>query len=120
MLAMSKKTDPLDDIISITLPNNSSTYTMNDTIGMYDDITLTSTVTVDDCDITYESDSYYTSGIDLNTIGFGSLNNTITVGDTTINEQTLKKVLTIIDMFEQDEELSKILKAQMALNRLKD
>ena len=44
----------------------------------------------------------------------------ITVGNTELTEQDVKKIQTIIEMFESDEELSKILQAQMALNKLKD
>ena len=44
----------------------------------------------------------------------------ITIGNTELTEPDIKKIQTIIEMFESDEELSKILQAQMALNKLKD
>ena len=111
-LTMAIPTDSFDDLISITLPDNNDTYTISDPAGTYTDITIGGT-SLDNSTWT----TTYNGIPDTLTIN-GGYDSTITLGTTTITEETLKKVLTIIDMFEQDEELSEILKSQIALNKL--
>lgn len=119
MLAMSKKTDPLDDL-TVTITDYSTEYSLSDTY------TTPYTYSMADATYSYSGSDTITINtssdpLDLSDVlSFDFKPTIVKVGDTELTEDQLKKVLTILDMFEQDEELSKILKAQMALNKLKD
>lgn len=119
MLAMSKKTDPLDDL-TVTITD----YKLENSLSDY--YTTPYTYSMADATYSYSGSDTITINtsndpLDLgDVLSFDFKPTTVKVGDTELTEDQLKKVLTILDMFEQDEELSKILKAQMALNKLKD
>lgn len=122
-----------DDIITVTFSddlglepisidtNKHSTYESwyNDyTANMADSFTYgTDTITVTAGSDTLDS---VITGSNWNLDDILTTPTKITVGNTELTEQDVKKIQTIIEMFESDEELSKILQAQMALNKLKD
>lgn len=96
------------DPITITLDNDSQTmYYDSIATGNYDTVTINGK----------DSESYY-AGILDDIVTFKKPTH-ITIGDTELTEDQVNKIKTILDMFEDDPELNKILQAQMALNKLK-
>ena len=82
-------------------------YYDNIATGSYDTVTINGK----------DSETYY-AGILDDIVTFKKPTH-ITIGDTELNEDQVNKIKTILDMFESDPELNKILQAQMALNKLK-
>jgi hypothetical protein len=102
----------LDDCLSGT----NLDFTLSD--GMYSTAIDTITVPTGDYTTAY---SYTTdaSTFTLDSMGF-DIKPEITLGKTKLSEEQLKKVLTILDMFEEDPDLLEQLKYQSAIKKLKD
>ena len=107
------------------------------------DFTLTESITITDptCDsqfYTYSGDDIVvttspgTTSYTLDALGFDSYKDItidtgnlfedlpVKIGKYELTEKTLEKVIAVIDIFENDEDLKDVLKSQIALNRIKN
>ena len=108
------------------------------------DLTLTEPVTISDstCDsdfytftgdnITITTQTPPDTGYTIDALGFDTYKDItidtgnlfedlpVKVGKYELTEKTLEKVIAVIDIFENDEDLKDILKSQIALNRIKN
>jgi len=109
--------DYLNDMSTITLTGIDETITLTDPVGTDYTLSKDTSLTVDLDTV----DSYFDT--DLNTVTIDAWNTPdLKIGDTTLDEDTVKKLKALLDVvedLEDDNALKELYNAQVMLNKIK-
>jgi hypothetical protein len=107
----------------ITITDYEDTFTISTPIDMCDS-EYYSYSTGDNITVTTTNGSFDPLGFSYKDININTDNLfedlPVKIGKYELTEKTIEKVLAVLDIFENDEDLKDVLKSQMALNRIKN
>ena len=103
-----------DSTVTITTTDGSDTITLTDTIDMGGDLSYS----ISDYTTTYSINDSLTTTLDSIVTGF-DVKPEITIGKLKLTEEKLEKLLTLLDLIDEDPDFKSKLDMQSAINKLK-